>query len=800
MSKYIEKVENGVYPVIPLRGLVIFPGIPTSFEINNKKSIQALLAAASYENTVFLSVLEEAENSDAVTLATTGITARIKQSIKLPDGNYRVLIEGKSRAEYTEIIDGDDFLRARVLIKNVVVTDNGGVKGEALRREAIATFENHIKLLPKMSPEIIASVGAITDPGMLADFIASNVLFDFRDKQRVLEEIDPFRRLETLVELLNSESKILEFKNELHSKVRERLEDNQREYFLKEQMKVIREELGDSAEEQDENGYVERIKASAFSDEIKEKLLKDCDRMNKMPFGSSENSVLRSYLDTVLELPTGIKTKDVYSVEKARKILDEDHDGLKKVKDRILEYIAVKQLAPDLKGQILCLIGPPGVGKSSVAVSVARALGRKFVRVSLGGVRDEADIRGHRKTYVGAMPGRIITAITQAKSENPVILLDEIDKLTANSQGDPAAALLEVLDVEQNKAFRDHYIEIPVDLSDCIFIATANQADTIPHALYDRMEIIHLPSYTSNEKVSIFNNHLLPKQLKRHGLTRRNVKISDDAVRELIEYYTKEAGVRTLERQTAALCRKIAMQIAEGGKKSVNVTPDTIHELLGPRKIKPDALLDFDAVGVVNGLAWTELGGEMLQVEAQSFEGTGKIELTGNLGDVMQESAKAAVSFIRKHAESLGIDKEFYKNRDIHIHVPEGAVPKDGPSAGVTMITALVSELSGTPVRHDIAMTGEITLTGRVLPIGGLPEKSMAAFRNRIRTILIPKDNLSDLDEVDELIKSSVTFVPVSFVSQVLENALVKPETSKDSFDLPHGAAPFSSPEKTLHL
>lgn len=800
MSKYIEKVENGVYPVIPLRGLVIFPGIPTSFEINNKKSIQALLAAASYENTVFLSVLEEAENSDAVTLATTGITARIKQSIKLPDGNYRVLIEGKSRAEYTEIIDGDDFLRARVLIKNVVVTDNGGVKGEALRREAIATFENHIKLLPKMSPEIIASVGAITDPGMLADFIASNVLFDFRDKQRVLEEIDPFRRLETLVELLNSESKILEFKNELHSKVRERLEDNQREYFLKEQMKVIREELGDSAEEQDENGYVERIKASAFSDEIKEKLLKDCDRMNKMPFGSSENSVLRSYLDTVLELPTGIKTIDVYSVEKARKILDEDHDGLKKVKDRILEYIAVKQLAPDLKGQILCLIGPPGVGKSSVAVSVARALGRKFVRVSLGGVRDEADIRGHRKTYVGAMPGRIITAITQAKSENPVILLDEIDKLTANSQGDPAAALLEVLDVEQNKAFRDHYIEIPVDLSDCIFIATANQADTIPHALYDRMEIIHLPSYTSNEKVSIFNNHLLPKQLKRHGLTRRNVKISDDAVRELIEYYTKEAGVRTLERQTAALCRKIAMQIAEGGKKSVNVTPDTIHELLGPRKIKPDALLDFDAVGVVNGLAWTELGGEMLQVEAQSFEGTGKIELTGNLGDVMQESAKAAVSFIRKHAESLGIDKEFYKNRDIHIHVPEGAVPKDGPSAGVTMITALVSELSGTPVRHDIAMTGEITLTGRVLPIGGLPEKSMAAFRNGIRTILIPKDNLSDLDEVDELIKSSVTFVPVSFVSQVLENALVKPETSKDSFDLPHDAAPFSSPEKTLHL
>ena len=781
MSKYIEKVENGVYPVIPLRGLVIFPGIPTSFEINNKKSIKALLAASSYNNTVFLSALEEVDGTDDIRLCVTGITAKIKQSLKLPDGNYRVLIDGKSRAEYTEIIEGDDFLRARVLVKNVLVTENGGVKGEALRREAISAFESHIKLLPKMSPEIVVSVQAITDPGMLADFIASNVLFDYRDKQRVLEVIDPFKRLETLIALLENESRVLELKNDLHAKVRERLEENQREYFLKEQMKVIRDELGDVADAQDEDDYASRIKASAFSDEIKEKLMKDFDRMTKMPFGSSENSVLRSYLDTILELPAGVKTKDVYSVAKARKVLDEDHDGLKKVKDRILEYIAVKQLAPDLKGQILCLIGPPGVGKSSVAVSVARALGRKFVRVSLGGVRDEADIRGHRKTYVGAMPGRVIAAITQAKSENPVILLDEIDKLTANSQGDPASALLEVLDVEQNKAFRDHYIEIPVDLSDCIFIATANQADTIPHALYDRMEIINLPSYTSNEKLSIFKNHLLPKQLKRHGLNRRIVRMNDDAVRELIEYYTKEAGVRTLERQTAALCRKIAMKLAEGEKKSFTVTPGTVAELLGPRKIKPDALLETDTVGVVNGLAWTELGGEMLQVEAQSFDGTGKVELTGKLGDVMQESAKAAVSYIRKHAESLGIDKEFYKKRDIHIHVPEGAVPKDGPSAGVTMISALVSKLSDTPARHDIAMTGEITLTGRVLPIGGLPEKSMAAFRNGIRTILIPKDNVADLDEVDDTIKENVTFVPVSHVSQVLDLALARKDAAGEN-------------------
>lgn len=776
MSKYIEKVENAVLPVIPLRGLVIFPGIPTSFEINNKKSIKALNAASSYNNTVFLSVMEKSSDSDEMHLSVTGITAKIKQSLKLPDGNYRVLIDGKSRAEYTELIEGEDFLKAKVLIKNVIVTDNGGIKGEALRREAILTFQDHIKLLPKISPEIVVSVQAITDPGMLADFIASNVLFDYRDKQQVLEETDPFRRLETLIQLLENESRVLEFKKELHEKVRERIDENQREYFLKEQLKVIREELGDTAQDQEEDELVLRIRNSAFSDEAKEKLLKDFDRMTKMPFGSSENSVLRNYLDTVLELPVGIRTKDVYSVQKARKILDEDHDGLKKVKDRILEYIAVKQLAPELKGQILCLIGPPGVGKSSVAVSVARALGRKFVRVSLGGVRDEADIRGHRKTYVGAMPGRIITAFSQAKSENPVILLDEIDKLTSNSQGDPASALLEVLDTEQNKSFRDHYIEIPTDLSDCIFIATANTAETIPHALYDRMEIIELPSYTTNEKISIFKNHLLPKQLKRHGLNRRIVKVTDDAIRELIDFYTKEAGVRTLERQTASLCRKIAMLLAEGTKKSFVVTPDFINQLLGARKVKPDALLTCDTVGVVNGLAWTELGGEMLQVEAQSFDGTGKVELTGKLGDVMKESAQAAVSYIRKHAESLGIDKEFYKNRDIHIHVPEGAVPKDGPSAGVTMISALVSELSGIPARHDIAMTGEITLTGRVLPIGGLHEKSMAAYRNGIRTIIIPKDNLSDLEEVDDIIKENATFVPVSNVSQVLGLILAKQE------------------------
>ncbi len=786
MAQYIEKVTQMVLPVIPLKGLVIFPGIPTSFEISNKKSIAALEAAVNSDSRVFLSALEDV-GTEEVRLNTVGVYAKIRQAIKLPDGNYRVLLEGRSRAEYLDISEGA-YLRATVLAKRILLTDDGGVRGKALRAEAISTFEGHLKKLPKVSPEIVVSVQAISDPGVLADYIAANVLFDLQNKQQILDETDPFARLEKVIMLLEKEGEILELKSDIHQKVRERIDENQREYFLKEQLKVLEEELGNAAPEGEDDEYAERIKALAVSDETKEKLLKDYDRMVKMPFGTSENSVLRSYLDTVFELPFGVYTKDEYSVEKASKILEEDHDGLKKVKERVLEYIAVKSLAPHLKGQVLCLIGPPGVGKSSVAVSVARSLGRKFVRVSLGGVRDEADIRGHRKTYVGAMPGRILAALTQAKSMNPVVLLDEIDKLTSNAQGDPAAALLEVLDFEQNKEFRDHYLEIPVDLSDCIFIATANSAETIPHALYDRMEILTLPSYTDNEKLSILQNHLLPKQLKKHGLTRRNVRLTEEGARELIAHYTKEAGVRTLERQTGALCRKVAMKIADGGKKSWTLTEKTVQELLGTRKIKPDPMLDEDTVGVVNGLAWTELGGEMLQVEVQSFDGTGKVELTGQLGDVMKESAQAAVSYIRKHAVELGIDPEFYKKKDIHIHVPEGAVPKDGPSAGVTMVTAVVSELSGRKARHDIAMTGEITLTGRVLPIGGLHEKSMAAYRNGIRTILIPADNVSDLEEVDDTVKQAVMFLPMHHVSEVLAAALAEkaaalPKNDADLFD-----------------
>ena len=782
----METITKNI-PALALRGLTVFPRMTASFDVEREISVRALERAMETGQEIFLVTQRElgVELPEEKDLYEVGTVARVIQILRASNSMMRVVMEGGSRARLRRLWQREPFLQAQVELIGEEKSPRHGTRTEAMLRQTYALFGEYSELLPKQPESIFTTVMDATDPGFLADFIAQNSNLRYQDKQSVLEELRPLMRLRRVNEILKREISVIAMEQDIESKVRERVGQIQKDMILREQVKVLQNELGEGDSDAEFDEYRTRICACRLPEETEKKLLKDVDRLSRQPFGSAEASVLRNYLDTVLDMPWGVETKERVSVETARRRLDRDHYGLEKVKERILEFIAVRRLNPDARGQIICLVGPPGVGKTSIALSIAKAMNRKVARLSLGGVRDEADIRGHRKTYVGAMPGRIITAITQAKSENPVILLDEIDKLTANSQGNPAAALLEVLDIEQNKAFRDHYIEIPVDLSDCIFIATANQADTIPHALYDRMEIIHLPSYTSNEKVSIFNNHLLPKQLKRHGLTRRNVKISDEAVRELIEYYTKEAGVRTLERQTAALCRKIAMQIAEGGKKSVNVTPEAIHELLGPRKVKPDALLSDDTVGVVNGLAWTELGGEMLQVEAQSFEGTGKLELTGNLGDVMQESAKAAISFIRKHAEMLGIDKEFYKNRDIHIHVPEGAVPKDGPSAGVTMITALVSELSNTPVRHDIAMTGEITLTGRVLPIGGLPEKSMAAFRNGIRTILIPKDNLSDLDEVDELIKSSVTFVPVDCVSQVLENALIRKE-SESTFDPIH--------------
>ena len=766
-------------PVIPLQGLVIFPGIPTSFEISKKSSIAAMKAASASGGLVFVSAVQEekgggpaAGNPKGLNLYTNGVVAKIKQALKLPEENYRVLVEGKYRAEATSYSKADDYMRADVLAKSVFLTDNGGVRGEALMRETIAAFEDFITLLPKLSNELLVAVQAINDPGLLADFIAANVLYRYTDKQEILSEIDPLVRLERLTALLEKEGQILRAKLDIHEKVKTQIDQNQREYYLKEQLKVIQNELGGGDGYTDAEEYQDRILMARLPADIEAKLIKEAGKLDKIPFGAAESTVIRNYLDTCLEIPFTVRTKDRNNIKAAKQILDADHDGLDKVKERILEFLSVKQLAPQIKGQILCLVGPPGVGKSSIASSVARALKRKFVRVSLGGVRDEADIRGHRKTYIGSMPGRVINALVEAKSMNPVILLDEVDKLTRDAHGDPASALLEVLDMDHNKTFRDHFIEIPVDLSDCMFLATANTLETIPRPLIDRMEIIEIASYTRNEKISIFHHHLLPRELKRHGLTKRSVVISDDAVVAMIDHYTKEAGVRNLEREAASLCRRVAKMIVETGKKRFQVTTDNLETFLGPQKFKEDPIERGRLIGIANGLAWTEVGGEILQVETASMPGSGKIELTGSLGDVMKESAQAAVTYIRTHCTGIGADPDFYKTKDLHIHFPEGAIPKDGPSAGITMATALVSELSQVPVRNDVAMTGEITLRGRVLPIGGLREKTMAAYKCGMKTVVIPYDNVLDLLEIDPVVKESLEIIPVKTMDEVLRIAL----------------------------
>ena len=650
------------------------------------------------------------------------------------------------------------------------------MKAEALVAEMRNTFDSFSKLMPKPSNELVTAIKSLSDPGLLADFIAGSVLMNYVDKQMVLEEFDPMRRAELVCLLMERESDILRTEMNIHKKVRAQLDANQRDYYLKEQLRAIRDELGENEEEEDEEivEYNSKIAAANLPDEVREKLVKEVKKLAKTPYTSAESSVMRNYLDLCLELPWGVKSKDRIDVAAAKKILDEDHDGLDRVKERILEFIAVKQLNPELKNQVLCLVGPPGTGKTSIGASVARALKRKYVRVSLGGVRDEADIRGHRKTYIAAMPGRIVTAINQAGTMNPVILLDEIDKLTRDAHGDPASALLEVLDAEQNKAFRDHFVELPVDLSDCLFIATANDMENIPRPLADRMEIIELKIYTRHEKLAIAKDHLIPKQLKRHGLNKRMLRIKEDAVLEIIDFYTREAGVRNLEREIASVCRKAAKNIVGQGLKSVTVKAENVKDYLGVRKILPDKIYSDNEVGVVNGLAYTEVGGDLLRVEAAAMPGSGKGELTGSLGDVMKESAKAAITYIRSHSEELGVDSEFYKTKDIHIHVPEGAVPKDGPSAGVTIITALASELSGKPVRRDIAMTGEVTLRGRVLAIGGLKEKTMAAYKAGVHTVCIPSENQRDLSEIDPLVRENLEFIPCSNVDQVLKAAIVR--------------------------
>ncbi len=774
MVKYIEKAQSMSLPAIALRGIVAFPSVPISIELVRDKSVAACKAAQKGDGMVYFCTQKDISTEDpaADDLYKVGTVAKIRQSIKTKNGGLRIIIGGFARAKTVSLNSDGQYLSAEVITKDVDVDAGGGIKGEALIMEARNTFDEFTSLLPSVSTEIRTTVHGVNDPGLLADFIASNVLVKFEDKQKVLEKFDPMARLELTCVLMQNEAKLLSYELDIHKRVRAKLDQNQREFFLREQMKLIQSELGGGDQGMsDSEEYMQKIAEAKLPQEVSEKLQKEAAKLDRMQFGSAESSLIRNYLDVCLELPWNKTTADRTDVAAAQKVLERDHDGLDKVKQRILEYIAVKQLNPDAKNQILCLVGPPGVGKTSIASPVAKALKRKFVRVSLGGVRDEADIRGHRKTYIGAMPGRIIDAISRSKVKNPLILLDEIDKLTRDSHGDPSSALLEVLDGEQNKNFRDHFIELPFDLSDCIFIATANTLDTVPAPLIDRMEIIKLGSYTRAEKLSIAKHHLIPKQLKRHGLSKKTLSISDGAILAVIDSYTSEAGVRNLEREIGTLCRKSAKSIIDGESK-VKITEENIDLFLGAPKVIKETISDEDEIAVVNGLAYTDFGGEMLKIEIAVFDGTGKIELTGSLGDVMKESAKTAVSCVRAMAQKLGIDPDFYKNKDIHIHAPEGAVPKDGPSAGVTMMTALVSALTGKAVKRDVAMTGEITLRGKVLAIGGLKEKSMAAYRAGVKTVIIPDANKKDIPETDETVRRNITFIPVKTAEEVLLYAL----------------------------
>lgn len=762
-------------PVLALRGLTIFPNMLLHFDVGRGTSIKALDEAMAEGLPIFLVAQRDltVEEPGEKDLYTIGTVSTVKQILRLPGENVRVMVEGSSRGKLVSLSKTTPFLQGEVEVLSVPEHTRNTPRTEALIRSTYELFERYAELSPRMTGDVLISVLSSEDPGYIADYIAQNIAMRASDKQAILEELHPVRRLSKLAHALGREVSILELEQEVQSKVREQLADNQRDYVLREQLKVLRQELGEGENgdsEQDE--YRARIEKAGLPEEASKKAEKELARLSKQPFGSAEATVIRNYLDVLLDLPWNKRTKERTDVAAARKILDADHYGLQKVKERILEFLAVRQLAPELKGQVICLVGPPGVGKTSIAMSVARATGRKLTRISLGGVHDEAEIRGHRKTYVGAMPGRIIDGIRRAGSHNPLLLLDEIDKLASDIHGDPASALLEVLDGEQNSTFRDNFLEVPFDLSEVFFITTANTTDTIPRPLLDRMEVIELTSYTDEEKLQITKEHLLAKERKRHGLKKSQLKLTDDAIRALITGYTRESGVRVLERRVAALCRKATMKIISEDVKQVSLTASDLEEFLGPRRYHPDHRETGKLVGVVNGLAWTQVGGEMLQVEVNVVPGSGKVELTGNLGDVMKESARAALSYIRSRTQRLGIEEDFYKTKDIHVHFPEGAVPKDGPSAGITITTAMVSALTGVPVRQDIAMTGEVTLRGRVLAIGGLREKTMAALRNGMKTVLIPADNVGDLEEIDQTVRAALRFVPVEHVDQVLSVVL----------------------------
>ena len=771
-----EQFISGKLPVLALRGLAIFPGQSVHFDVGRIKSALALEYAMKHDQMLFLVPQKNIvdDDPDLNGLYMIGTVVKVKQILKSQNDNIRVLVSGICRAKITELTQNEPYLSGCVeVVTETPVKDR--LHARALCREAAMLYANYSDMAEKPAQAVQLKIMASENCGFIADSIAQNSGMDYRDKAKLLCQLNPVRRLETALKLLQQEIQMLNIEVDIQEKTRATIDQEQRDYYLREQMKTIREELGEEDDYAEFAQYEKDILQLHLDKDSEEKLLKDLHRLKKQPFGSAEASVLRNYLDTVLSLPWNQSTKERIDVSAARKILDKDHFGLEKVKTRILETIAVRQIAPEMPPQILCLVGPPGVGKTSVAYSIARSLNRKMARIALGGVHDEADIRGHRKTYVGAMPGRIMTALTQAGSSNALLLLDEVDKMGSDYRGDPSAALLEVLDSEQNKTYRDHYLEIPFDLSEVLFITTANTLDTIPRPLLDRMEIIELGSYTDEEKLMIAKNHLIPKQLSKHGLKKTQLRISDDGIREIIRCYTRESGVRKLERCIAEICRKVDMQIiSDNLSKRVTINGNSLETYLGTRKYLPDRIAFADEVGLVTGLAWTSVGGETLEVEVNVMDGTGKLELTGNLGDVMKESAHAALSYIRANCATLGIASDFYKTKDIHVHFPEGAVPKDGPSAGVTVCTAIVSALTGVSVRRDVAMTGEISLRGRVLPIGGLKEKTMAALRHGIKTVIIPKDNERDLADIDPVVRNALNFVTARSIDTVLETALNK--------------------------
>lgn len=780
-------------PVLPLRGLTAFPHMIIHFDVGRMMSIRALEASMKNGQLIFLTAQRELKTSTPSPgdLYQMGTVCMVRQILRLPGDNIRVLVEGRARAlahQFTMPEEEDGCIYAEVEELEDFVYGVTERRAQALVRTAQERFAEYAQNSPRISPDVELTVAEGGDPGWLADYIAQNLPVEVDAKQEILEELNVTRRLAMVIRLLGEETEILKIENEIQDELKTQMDKNQREYYLREQIKVIQTELGEQDTAAEAETYRKRVLDLHLPQECEDKLIKEVDRFAKLGGSNAEQGVVRTYLDTVLDLPWNKKSEERLDLAEAQAILDRDHYGLKKVKERIMEFLAVKALAPELKGQVLCLVGPPGVGKTSIAKSVAEAMGRNYARMSLGGVRDEADIRGHRKTYIGAMPGRIIDALRRAGTSNPLILLDEIDKMGNDFRGDPASAMLEVLDTEQNVAFRDHYIELPFDLSDVLFLTTANDLSTVPRPLLDRMEVIELSSYTEEEKRQIALHHLLPKQMKKHGLEKGQLVLSEKMLGAVITGYTREAGVRRLEQLLAKLCRKAAKHIADGGKR-LTVTEKNMEELLGVAPYKDDVVSKKDEVGIVNGLAWTSVGGEMLEVEVAVVPGTGKIEVTGNLGTVMQESAKAAVTFVRSRAESLSIDPMFYKDNDLHIHFPEAAVPKDGPSAGVTITTALVSALTEAPVRHDVAMTGEVTLRGRVLPIGGLREKTMAAYRAGIKTVVIPKDNVADLQDIEPVVRETLHFVPAAHMDTVMETALDFARRPKKRRKSPRSAA-----------